>query len=83
MQQDVSCLASINRFHPVRHSTVSLNPCCSGCSQSYSVKESRCCAARFCLFVPMQYEGLRASILYQVPIFMGLPGIPGLVLYIL
>jgi hypothetical protein len=46
-------------------------------------KESRCCAARFCLFVPMQYEGLRASILYQVPIFIGLPGIPGLVLYIL
>jgi hypothetical protein len=25
--------------------------------------------------VPMQYEGLRASILYQVPIFIGLPGI--------
>jgi hypothetical protein len=26
-------------------------------------------AARFCLFVPM-HEGLRASILYQVPIFI-------------
>jgi hypothetical protein len=85
MQQDVSCLtASINRFHPVRHSTVSLNPCCSVVVNHIPLsKESRCCAARFCLFVPMQYEGLRASILYQVPIFIGLPGIPGLVLYIL
>jgi hypothetical protein len=42
-------------------------------------KESRCCAARFCLFVPMQYEGITCPIPLPVPIFIGLCQNPGLV----
>jgi hypothetical protein len=83
MQQDVSCLtASINRFHPVRHSTVSLN-CVVVVNHIPLFKESRCCAARFCFICTDAIWRITCSILYQVPIFIGLPGIPGLVLYTL